>query len=578
MLLSLRIENFALIRSAEVEFGAGLTAFTGETGSGKSMLLGALAFACGARNDLESIARPNERTLVTLRVDTDAELKAWLDDRGYELDDDEDIAIEREISRSGKSTARICGRSASLAVLRDFGREIVDLVGQHEAQRLTSASFQRTLLDRFGGAPTLDAAAALAATYRALEEARERLAALEAARRRQREREAFVGDALLSLEALRPEAGEYATMRERRMALAHGARIAAALRAAHEALRGDEGSAEAALGGADAALRSISSLLPEIADVGTRIAALQGELGDIALDISRALERLESAPGELESLESRAAEFERVARVYGNGDPDALAALWTEMRAAADFLENGEGRLAAAREEERAARERLAADDARQRAARREAARALRSSVDAEFAALSLAEARFGVSFETHDEIGIHGSERAIFTFAPNPGEPERPLVKIASGGERSRVLLALVLALAAVRRGASYVFDEVDAGIGGAVAATVGERLARLANDAQVICVTHLAQIAVHAHAQIVLEKAALGDGTSIALKPVADAGERESEIARMLSGEPHRQALDHAREMIARASAATESGGSSGRSSRPRRPASRS
>ena len=165
-----------------------------------------------------------------------------------------------------------------------------------------------------------------------------------------------------------------------------------------------------------------------------------------------------------------------------------------------------------------------------------------------------------------------------MFTFAPNPGAAERPLAKIASGGERSRVLLALVLALASVRRGASYIFDEVDAGIGGAVAVAVGERLARLANDAQVICVTHLAQIAVHARAQIVLEKVPLGDGTAIALDPVVDAAGRESEIARMLSGEPHRQALDHAREMIARAAAATESGGSLKRSSRPRRPASRS
>ncbi len=578
MLLSLRIENFALIRSAEVEFGTGLTAFTGETGSGKSMLLGALAFVCGARNDLESIARPNERTLVTLRVDADPDLRAWLEERGYEIEDDEDIALEREISRSGKSAARICGRSASLAVLRDFGREILDLVGQHEAQRLTSASFQRTLLDRFGGEPTLAAAAEVATAYRVLEEARERLAALETARRTQRERKAFVNDALLALDALRPEPGEYAAMRERRTLLAHGERIAAALRLAHEALRGDESSAEAAIGGADAALRSVSVLLPEIADIVTRIGALQGEFVDLALEISRVLERLERSPGELDSLESRSAEFERIARIYGNGDPDALVALRSEMREAVDFLENGEGLLAAAREAERAAEELLATADARQRSARRDAVRRLRESVEGEFAALSLAGAHFGVSFEARGEIGIHGSERTMFTFAPNPGEAERPLAKIASGGERSRVLLALVLALASVRRGASYIFDEVDAGIGGAVAVAVGERLARLANDAQVICVTHLAQIAVHARAQIVLEKVPLGDGTAIALDPVVDAAGRESEIARMLSGEPHRQALDHAREMIARAAAATESGGSLKRSSRPRRPASRS
>ena len=578
MLRSLRIENFALIRSADVEFGAGLTAFTGETGSGKSMLLGALAFACGARNDIESIARPEERTLVTLHVDADEELKAWLDERGYEIEDDEDITLEREVSRSGKSAARICGRSASLAVLRDFGREIVDLVGQHEAQRLTAASFQRTMLDRFGGEATLDAANAVAAAYRAVDAARNRLMELEAGRKTERERAAFVHDALLAIEALRPEAGEYATMRERRTVLAHGERIAAALRSAHEALRGEEGSAESAIGGADAALRSILSLLPEIAEILARMEAIQGECGDLALEISRSLESLERAPGELEALESRSAEFERLARLYGNGDADALAALWEEMRAAVDLLENGEALLAAAREEDRAAREILSEADARQRSARREAAQRLSATIDAEFAALSLAGAHFGVSFEARGECGVHGSERTIFTFAPNRGEPERALAKIASGGERSRVLLALVLALAGVRRGASYVFDEVDAGIGGAVAVAVGERLARLANDAQVICVTHLAQIAVHARAQIVLEKVSLGTGTAIALNPVTDDDARESEIARMLSGEPHRQALEHAREMIARAAAATGSGESLRRSSRPRRPASRS
>ena len=575
MLRSLRIENFALIRSAEVEFGAGLTACTGETGSGKSMFLGALSFACGIRNDVESIARPNERTLVTVRLDPNPELLSWLAERGYEIDEDEEIALEREISRSGKGAARICGRSASLASLRDLGREIVDIVGQHEAQRLTSASFQRTLLDRFGGAPTLDAAADVAERYRALLDARERRASLEEARRTQREREAFVRDALAALDALRPQAEEYAAMRDRRSILAHGERIAAAFRTAHEALRGEEGSADRALGAADAALRSVAALVPEISGFASRVEALQGELVDVALELDRSLERLERAPGELEALESRAAEFERVARLYGNGDPHALLARWKELREASELLDGGEERIAAARESERAAAEALAAADERLRAARREAATRLGASVEAEFAALSLAGARFGVTFEPRGEIGAHGSERTHFTFAPNRGEPERALAKIASGGERSRVMLALVLALAAVRRGASYIFDEVDAGIGGAVAAAVGERLARLAGDAQVICVTHLAQIAVHASAHLVLGKIAAVDTTAIALRPVEGPKERENEIARMLSGEPHRQALEHAREMLARAK---ESGGSLGRSSRPRRPASRS
>jgi len=578
MLRSLRIENFALIRSAEVAFGPGLTAFTGETGSGKSMLLGALTFACGARIDSESIARPNERTLVTLHVDSDPSLVEWLEERGYEIEKDEDISLEREISRSAKSTARICGRSASLATLRELGAEIVDVVGQHEAGRLTSASFQRALLDRYGGEPTLSAASEVAAAYRTLADARERYAALETARRTQRERETFLRNALASLDALRPQPGEYAGMRERRSLLAHGERIALALRAAYDALRGDEASADRALGSADASLRSLGSLVPEVAELVSRLEALQGELVDVALELDRTLESLERAPGELESLEARAAEFERIARLYGNGEPDALAALWEELREASDLLDSGEERLAAAREEERAAREALAAADQRQRAARREAAQGLRASVEAEFAALSLAGARFGVTFEARGEIGAHGSERAIFTFSPNPGEPERPLAKIASGGERSRVLLALVLALAAIRPGASYLFDEVDAGIGGAVATAVGERLARLARDAQVLCVTHLAQIAVHARAHVLLEKIAVGDSTAISLCPVEGANERENEIARMLSGEPHRQALDHAREMIARAAEFRESDGFLERSSRPRRPASRS
>ncbi|HUY11823.1 MAG TPA: AAA family ATPase, partial [Candidatus Dormibacteraeota bacterium] len=291
MLRALRIENYALIRGAEVHFDAALTVFTGETGSGKSMLLGALAFVCGLRNDLESVGGRGGTTRVTLEFDVDASALAWLREHDIEIEPNEEATLEREILRSGKSGARICGRSASVAMLRELGERVVDFVGQHEAQRLVERAFQRALLDRFGGTATLRASAALATAYEARAKARGDVALIAERRRTHAERAKFLNDALAALDDLQPQPDEYARMRERRTMLANGERIAGSLRTAHDALLGEERSADRSFGVADTALRSLVGLAPNVAGLATRVEALQGETADLGSELLGALER-----------------------------------------------------------------------------------------------------------------------------------------------------------------------------------------------------------------------------------------------------------------------------------------------
>ncbi len=550
-LVRLSIEDFGLIADAELTFADGFTACTGETGSGKTMLLGALSFALGERSSADVVRRGAVRARATLELEADEALRAHFAGEGFELDGGEPAIVAREIAPSGKSAARINGRPATAAQLRALGELLVDRIGQDEQQRLLSNAYQLDLLDRFGGAEALrrrEAVAALHARAGAL--AAELRASSESAGRALAELE-FARFAAGEIDDAAPQPGEDLQLRERRDFLANAERIAVALTAAHGALAEAEASAVDALGAAAGALAGLARFGSELAHLAERVAALQSDAVEAAAAVARVLDRTEFDPGELETIGARLDLVERLKKKYGGTLGEVLAARERFGQTIARYETRDERRAELEAELERT-RAALAGEARELAALRGEAAGRLETSVAAELAALAMPAARFAVSFEPLEEIGPAGSERVEFALSPNPGEPLRPLAKAASGGERSRVLLALVVVLAGRRERTALVFDEIDAGIGGAAANAVGARLGALARTTQVVCVTHLAQIAAWADTHYSLRKRETGGNTLIELVLLEEQRAVPEEIARMLSGSAAAVALEHAATLI--------------------------
>lgn len=551
MLRQLEIVDYGLIERADIAFADGATVFTGETGSGKTMLLGALGFALGERAEPDVVRAGAAKAVVTLRFDPDAALRRQLDADGFALDPDEDATVVREVAVAGRSALRLNGRPATAAYVRELAASIAEIVGQHDAQRLLNANFHRDALDRFGGAATRSAGEAVARARSELDAllAEEREIARSAATARER---AVAARALLAdVEPAALTVGEDRQVRERLRVLDDAERIGGALRQAHEALAGDEGGAIGALGAAAHALHGIAGVGTELAALAERSAALQSEAREVATAIARALDAAVDDPVALEALNARSSEIERLTRRYG-GSIEAVLAAADAARAALDADADRDAQAAAVAAAIARARHALVGAAAELTAIREAAARGLEASIGPELAAMALGSARFAVALEPLDEIGAHGAERVLFSFAANAGQPLRPLARVASGGELARVLLGLILTMAERDDGVALVFDEVDAGIGGATAAAVGQRIARLAQVAQVLCITHLAPIATAGRRHYVLEKREARGATTIGVRELTTPAEREAEIARMLSGEAHPVALRHARALL--------------------------
>lgn len=552
MLRRLEIENYGLIARAEIEFARGATIFTGETGSGKTMLLGALGFALGARAGSDVVGRASNKTSVTLAFDPDETLRARLDDAGFPLDPGEEGTISREIGEGGRSSMRVNGRASTAGNVRDIAEGIAEIVGQHEAQRLLSAAYHLELLDRFAGEEALRARSIVASAHERVAEIAGELERLRSNERAANER---YDDALFvarEIEEAQVQLGEDERLEQRRRYLDNVERIAAALRGAHEALAGDENSATSALGAASVALAHVAELDASLRSYAAQSSALQSEANELAAQIARALDETEFDPAELETINARLDLLDRLKRKYGE-TLERVVDRANESRAIVEAFEGRDERVA------ELARNLAAAEKGLQQAAqsltvlRTQAAKTLSRRIVAEFGDLALTSGRFDVAFEPLETIGPEGAERIEFLFAANAGESARPLARVASGGELSRVLLASIVVLSHMRpTNSALVFDEIDAGIGGATATAVGARIGRLARDSQVICVTHLAQLATWADRHYVLEKTEYDGRTIIGVRELRTTAEREIEIARMLSGESHDIALRHARELL--------------------------
>ncbi len=550
-LARLAIEDFGLIARADVEFARGLTVCTGETGSGKTMLLGALAFVLGERASSEDVRTGTPRARVTLEIEPDATLRATFGDDGFDLDPGEPASFVRELQTSGKSSARINGRPATAAQLRAYGVLLLEAIGQHEHQRLLARSYQTDLLDAFAGAETLglraaivrehDRSNALAGTLREIRAGSQRaVAEFDDAR-----------FALDEIDAVTPVLGEDDALRERRDYLGNGERIAAALGQAHAALVEAEPAAVEVLGSAAAALIAVARFSSALKSLSTTLSALQSDANDAAAALARERERVDFDAAELDSTTARLDAIERLKKKYGG----SIAAILQARARFAQAIDVGSDRGERERETRAAltqSHERLRHDAAELSKLRTRAAHHLEKRLDAELGALAMPAARFSVVFSPLGEPGPSGAESVEFALSPNPGEPVRSLARAASGGELSRLLLALTVVLAGERAETVLVFDEIDAGIGGGTAVAVGMRLGVLAQISQVLCVTHLAQIAAWAQRHYALRKRVENGVTLIDVVALEERSAVLAEIARMLSGSTDAAALRHAETLV--------------------------
>ncbi len=549
MLLDLEIENYAVIEKLRVSFHPGLNLLTGETGSGKSILVDAFSLLLGARASPELIRAGAERARVAGVFEIGAA------PAGLELEAGE-LLVEREIRADGKSRVLLNGRLATLAALRGLGPALGEIHGQHEQQDLFEAQTQRQMLDQFAGLE--EQLELLGALYGAWTEARRRL---EELRRNEQEKLRLLDlwkfqRQEIAQAALRP--GEDAQLEEEKRVLANLARIEQLAGAAQEALYEAPASAAAQIKAAARSLDDLGRFDAWFAELARTLETARITVEDAALELRRCLDRLEASPGRLAEVEDRLALIEKLKRKYGPGIAEVLA-FGEQAARQVDEVESGEEtgrRLEAERQRLSEEYQQLAGAVS---ARRREAAGRLRQPVEGELGQLAMERTRFEVALEAIPP-APHGIDRVQFLVSPNPGEPPRPLQMVASGGELSRITLALKTCLAGSARPAAprrnpprtLVFDEIDAGIGGRAAEAVGRRLQRLAASYQLLCVTHLPQIAGFADHHYWVDKQVKAGRTITSVSELS-ADHRVQELARMLSGaQVTPEALRHARQLI--------------------------
>ncbi len=566
MLRDLHVRNLAVLAEASVDFGPGLNVLSGETGAGKSIVVDSLSLLAGGRASAELIRTGAETLTVTGRfVPAGEGWRRALAAAGVEAAGEE-LVVRREVSREGRNRAFVDDQPVTVRLLAELAPHLLAIHGQRDELGLADPELQRGWLDRSGGAEAealRNRATAAWERYRGVADRLERATGDEQARRERSETLRFQ---LGELDAAGLVPGEEESLRAERQVLRHAEAIVRGLAAASADLSEDDGAAGERLQRAAAALAEVGEWEPRATAWASDLGELRIRLDDVALAVSRRAGEVEADPARLDAVEERLALLERLFRKYGEGSA-ALLARRDRLAAEAAELDTDEaGRAALERQvAEALAAYRAAAGELS--ASRWRWAAALAKAIARELGDLALPKARLAVELGTRRragsavlvdgepvEAGPLGWDVATFTFAPNPGEEPRPLARIASGGELARVYLALQLAVrgAGVASGATMVFDEVDAGIGGREAAAVGRKLKRLAAGGQILAVTHLPQVASFADHHFRTSKRVAEGRTFVSLEPLA--GEtRVEEVARMLAGKKVTElSRDHARELI--------------------------
>ncbi len=557
MLHRLAIRDFVIVDSLEIEFGAGLTVLTGETGAGKSILVDALQLALGGRGDAGVVREGTGRADITAEFDAPTALAGWLTDAGFEPDsgDDGRLLLRRSIDAQGKSRAWINGGGATITQLREAGEHLLDIHGQHAWQSLTRPPAVRAIVDAFAridAAPLAARFAALRATSEALAAAGEKQGDLE----RERERLAWqIGE----LDKLAPGADEWPELEAEHGRLANGQSLIDAAGEALAAIAGtdadNEAGAETFAGRAIDALHAVASFDARLEGPIEALQGAQAQLQDAAHTLAGYLDRAELDPARLRALDERLSAWLGLARRHRRPPAElhALLTQWKDELAALDAASDLDA-LRRAGDEARAGYD---AEARRVSMLRKKAAPKLADAVTRSMQQLGMAGGRFEVVLEPTDAPQSFGNESAGFLVAGHAGSTPRPLAKVASGGELSRIALSVAVVTSEVESGAdapgTLIFDEVDAGIGGAVAETVGRLMKQLGTGRQILAVTHLPQVAACADRHFVVAKQANASGARSSVDAVAGEA-RTAEIARMLGGEKlSSTSLAHAEEMLA-------------------------
>jgi DNA repair protein RecN (Recombination protein N) len=568
MLSEILIQNYAVIENLALEFQPGLNLLSGETGSGKSILVDALGLALGGRASPEVIRTGAGRATVTAvfrSPDGAAPWKAWLEENALAGGAVGEIILRREISSNGKSRLLVNDQPVTVAAVKSLARVLLEVHGQSEHVALLAPDAQLDLLDQFADSDDQLARVGECHVRRhELERERNTLVQSETGRLRAIDLAQFQVRELDQADIM---SGEDARLEEEKRVLSNLEKIRSAAAGAYQQVYEDEGSASARLAAATRAIEELGRYDSAFEAYREPLASARASLDDLAIFLRDYLGRLDSSPHRLAEVEDRLALLDRLKRKYG-GSIEAMLDYRQQARRELENLQNADERREEVEREaaQAAAAYRRAAQELSRR--RREAATRLTKQVLAELAQMGMEKTRFEVRFEDlpEERATARGADSVEFRISPNPGEELRPLEKIASGGELSRLMLALKTVVGKSRGGArrgahTFIFDEVDAGIGGKVAEFVGRRLQRLARDAQVLCVTHLAQIAAFADHHYFVEKSERHGRTVATVTCLPGPKERAQELARMLSGTHITPAaLKHAASMLEHARASDE------------------
>ena len=565
MLTELLIRNLAIIDEVQVPFQPGFNVLTGEAGAGKSIIIHAINFLVGGKGDIDLIRAEAETMLVEGVFDLTncPQVKAVLEEVGIETEDDM-LILSRELSRAGKSRCRINGRAATVAMLKQIGKSLIDIHGQHEHQSLLDPANHLRFLDAFGGEGLMALKERYNSLYRQLMQVEREIAELQRSERERMQRLDLLRYQAEEIDRANLKEGEEEELLQERQLLANAERIAERVNYAVRQLMDDGGSLDS-LGEAIQALREITDFDPSLREWHDALSQAFDTIQEIGFELERYASRIEFDPERLEEVESRLDLLKRLKRKYGDSI-SAILQYRQQIEQELQRLETSEERLEILQREREQLRRELAETAKALSEARQEIARQLERTVQNHLKALMMERARFKVAIDRlPDPNGLQlpegtfafwrdGIDQVEFLISTNPGEPLKPLAKIASGGEISRTMLALKASLQRTHEIPVLVFDEIDVGIGGKTAEAVGEKLREVSRYAQVLCVTHLPQIAALADWHLQVEKITEGKRTRVIVTPLGYE-ERVKELARMLSGKQITQAsLQHAQELLQR------------------------
>ncbi|HYO56526.1 DNA repair protein RecN [Archangium sp.] len=549
MLLGLRISNVAVIEEVEVTFGAGLTVLTGETGAGKSILVDALGLLLGGRADADAIRSGCEEASVEGVFERTPVLAARMEELGVP-DLGEEVLVRRVVGRNGRAKAYINGSLVTVGVLARFMRGTVDIAGQHEHVSLFDAGLHRVLLDRYGRLE--EQLAAYGRDYAAVAEVVARMEALGGDESRLRERAEFLRFQLDEITRLDPEPDEDARLDAERRRLAGAEKLKRQGAEAEQLLTGEETSAVETVGRALGLVNEAAKCDATLAPVAQALGAALSELEEAQRRLNRYVEGLESDPARLGEVEDRLDALKRLCRKHATTLEGVLRkrdTLETEL----STLDNRQEVLEQLSRERKAAEERARRSGEALSRARAACAGTFGAQVREGLGLLALGKAAFEVRVTPGTQLKAEGLDEVEFFFSANPGEPPRPLAKVASGGEASRLLLALKRALADSDGCGCYILDEADSGVSGAIADVVGRMIKDVSGHRQVLCITHLPQVAAYADAHLLIRKGLKGERTVSEVVPLEAGSERTQELARMMSGvEVTREALGAAEALV--------------------------